>query len=113
MSTDDEYHRRKGGPVFHTVLLVVLGLCLVGILGAILEQLVAGASGVTVAEIVHTVKWGLPIHYWSTILAAVLVVCAAWTHTWTRLLIVTGLAMLYLMLRRDWQKRAERKTKIT
>jgi hypothetical protein len=103
MSTDDEYHRPKGEAVLHTLLLVVLGLCLVGVLSAVFEQLFARLLGVSVGDVVH-LTWGLSIEWWSTILAVVFVGCAAWTHTWKRLLIGTGVAILLLMLRRDLDK---------
>jgi hypothetical protein len=110
MSTDDEYHLFQGEAVLHTLLLVALGLCLVGILSAVFEQLFARLFGVPVGEVVH-LTWGLSIEWWSTILAVGFVACAAWTHTWTRLLIATGVAILLLMLRRDLEKWAERKAK--
>jgi len=77
--------------MLHTLALIVAGLALVGILSAVFEQL------------------GLRNHpYMARILAGFLVVIAAYTHTWVRLLIATGVAILCLMLRRDWQKRNER-----
>lgn len=79
--------------MLHTVFLVISGMVLVGILSAILEML------------------GMRNHYWAVTVAAVCVIGAAWAHSWTRLLIGMGLAVLYLMLRRDWEKRAERKGK--
>jgi len=108
MSTDDEYHLNKGVTVLHTILLIILGFCLIGTLSAVLERLFAWAIGATVAEAVHF-TWGLPIFMWSRILAAVLVVWAAWTRTWTRLLIVTGVGLLIVMLHRDWEMWSERK----
>ena len=108
MSTDDEYHLGKGGTLLHIILLIVLGFCLVGALSAVLEQLFARAIGVTVAEAVH-IRLGMPIYMWSRILAAVLVVWAAWTHTWTRLLIGAGIGLLSAMLLRDWEMWSARK----
>lgn len=94
--------------MLHTILLVFLGFCLVGTLSAVLEQLFARAIGVDVADAVHF-RWGMPIYMWSRLLAAVLVVWAAWTHTWTRLLIVTGVGFLFVMLLRDWEMWSEEK----
>lgn len=76
--------------MLRTALLVLLGLALIGTLSAVLEQL------------------GIKNPYWSKSLAAVLVIIAALTHTWARLLIVTGLAILYIMVRRNREKRVER-----
>lgn len=85
--------------MFHTVLLIFMGLALVGVVSAILEQLFAQAIGAGLTDAVN-IRLGLPIYMWSRILAAGVVLIAALTHTWTWLLIAIGLAFLYLISRK-------------
>jgi hypothetical protein len=71
------------------VLLVVSGIVLVGSLSVMIELL------------------GIKNPYWACLLAVLCVVCTALAHSWTVLLIGMALAVLYLMLRRVWEIRAD------
>ncbi len=78
--------------MLHSVFLIIAGLVLVGFLSADFEML------------------GMRNHpYLARILAAVCVIIAAYTHTWTLLAIVIALTTVFLMVRRDFQRRAEQK----
>ncbi len=78
--------------MLHTVFLVVAGLVLTGILSAQFEML------------------GMRNHpYLSKILAAACVIATAYQHRWKGLLIVIGVILVYLGVRRDLQIRAARK----
>lgn len=78
--------------MLHAVFLILAGLVLVGFLSADFEML------------------GMRNHpYLARILAAVCVIIAAYTHTWTLLAIVIALTTVFLMVRRDFQRRAEQK----
>jgi len=78
--------------MLHSVFLIIAGLVLVGFLSADFEML------------------GMRNHpYLERILAAVCVIIAAYTHTWTLLAIVIALTTVFLMVRRDFQRRAEQK----
>jgi hypothetical protein len=74
--------------VLHIFLLIIAGLILTGILSAILENL---------AFQNHP--------YAAKILAGIGVIIAAWTHTWIRLTVIIAVAMLYVMVRRDLDRR--------
>jgi len=78
--------------MLHTVFLIVAGLVLTGILSAEFEMLV--------------MRTHPPL---SKVLAGACVIIAAYTHTWTRLLIAMGVIFVYVGLRRSFQLRAERK----
>jgi hypothetical protein len=72
----------------HMFLLIVAGLALTGVLSAVLERL-----GMQNRQLL------------AKLLAGVLVLASAYTHTWLRLLLVSGATVLCLMLRREWQRR--------
>jgi uncharacterized membrane-anchored protein YitT (DUF2179 family) len=80
--------------VLHTVLLILAGLVLTGILSAEFEMLVMRNHP-----------------YLSKLLAGTCVILAAYTHSWMRLLIAMGVIFVYVGVRRDFQLRAERKNK--
>jgi hypothetical protein len=42
--------------------------------------------------------------YAARILAAVMVIATAYTHSWMRLGIATAIAVLFLAVRRDWRR---------
>jgi hypothetical protein len=78
----------KGVRTVHTLLLIVAGLALMGVLSAVLEGL------------------GMRNHpLLAKLLAGVLVLANAYTHAWLRLLLITCAAVLYLTLRREWKRR--------
>jgi membrane protein implicated in regulation of membrane protease activity len=79
--------------VLHTSLMVVLGLVLIGILSADFEIL------------------GITNPYWSRSVAAACVIATAFAHSWTWLVSGIVLMTLYLMVRRDWRRRVERRGK--
>ncbi|HLM81152.1 MAG TPA: hypothetical protein VK302_11020 [Terriglobales bacterium] len=74
----------------HTALLVVAGLLMVGIWSAVFEQL---------AMRQHP--------YAARILAVVIVIATAYTHSWMRLGVATALAVLFLAVRRGWRRRSQ------
>lgn len=74
--------------MLHIFLLIIAGLILTGVLSAILEAL---------AFQNHP--------YAAKILSGIGVIIAAWTHTWIRLTIIVAVAMLYVMVRRDLDRR--------
>ena len=78
--------------MLHTVFLVVAGLVLTGILSAQFERL------------------GMRNHqFLSKVLAAACVIITAYQRRWKGLLIVIGVILVYLGVRRDLQIRAARK----
>jgi hypothetical protein len=80
--------------MLHTIFLIFVGLVLTGVLSAEFEML--GMRNVP---------------YLSKILAAVCVIITGYQHRWKGLLIVMGVVLLYVMVRRDFQLRSERKNK--
>jgi hypothetical protein len=80
--------------MLHTIGLIILGLCSIGVLSAQLEI------------------WGMKGHpYAARIIGAVCVGCVAYTHTWVPFLIILGITLILLMLRTDVRKWRERKIK--
>jgi hypothetical protein len=71
----------------HTALLIFAGLLMVGIWSAIFEQLAMRRHP-----------------YTARILAAVIVIATAYTHSWMRLGVATAIAVLFLALRRGWRR---------
>lgn len=80
--------------MLHTILLVILGLILIGAVSAVLEMLALRSHP-----------------YAARILAACIVGVVAYTHTWTRLIVVTVAALVYVGIRRDLQIRAQRRAR--
>lgn len=78
--------------MWHTILLIILGLVLFGVVSAVLEMLALRSHP-----------------YLARTLAACIVGVAAYTHTWKRLIIAAVVGLVYVGIRRDLEIRAKRR----
>lgn len=77
-----------------------------------LQAIFLTGAGLVLAGLLSAdfVMFGMRNHlYLARILAVVLVVLAAYTHTWIPLVVVTAFITVFLMVRKELHERADRK----